>query len=202
MILGLLMLFGYCFLMWLIFFKLKLAKFGIPQAVIGVFVGVHLLIIFLIGLRFMAPLATEARIVQYTVQLIPRLPEPTLVTAVLVQPNVAGQEGAAAVPVRPPALRIQGPAAGGPAGQGQAERAGAAGRYADLCAEGGQAAGRPGLCAVPAEALRRPCRQGRRAPGGCTEVDGAGGGGRSCHQGGPGRSGARQPQLHIQHQRL
>jgi multidrug resistance efflux pump len=93
MILGLLMLFGYCFLMWLIFFKLKLAKFGIPQAVIGVFVGVHLLIIFLIGLRFMAPLATEARIVQYTVQLIPRLPEPTLVTAVLVQPNVAVKKG-------------------------------------------------------------------------------------------------------------
>ena len=31
MILGLLMLFGYCFLMWLIFFKLKLAKFGIPR---------------------------------------------------------------------------------------------------------------------------------------------------------------------------
>ena len=93
MILGLLMLFGYCFLMWLIFFKLKLAKFGIPQAVIGVFVGVHLLIIFLIGLRFMAPLATEARIVQYTVQLIPRLPEPTLVTAVLVQPNVPVKKG-------------------------------------------------------------------------------------------------------------
>ena len=93
MILGLLMLFGYCFMMWLIFFKLKLAKFGIPQAVIGVFVGVHLLIIFLIGLRFMTPLATEARVIQHTIQLTPRLSHPTLLMAVLVEPNVPVKKG-------------------------------------------------------------------------------------------------------------
>ena len=93
MILGLLMLFGYCFMMWLIFFKLKLAKFGIPQAVIGVFFGVHLLIIFLIGLRFMAPLATEARVIQHTIQLTPRLSQPTLLMAVLVEPNVPVRKG-------------------------------------------------------------------------------------------------------------
>ena len=93
MILGLLMLFGYCFMMWLIFFKLRLAKFGIPQAVIGVFVGVHLLIIFLIGLRFMTPLATEAKVIQHTIQLTPRLPQPTLLMAVLVEPNVPVRKG-------------------------------------------------------------------------------------------------------------
>ena len=93
MILGLLMLFGYCFAMWLIFFKLKLAKFGIPQAVIGVFVGVHLLIIFLIGLRFMTPLATEARVIQHTIQLTPRLSQPTQLMAVLVEPNVPVKKG-------------------------------------------------------------------------------------------------------------
>ncbi|EXI74747.1 MAG TPA: efflux RND transporter periplasmic adaptor subunit [Candidatus Accumulibacter phosphatis] len=93
MILGLLMLFGYCFMMWLIFFKLRLAKFGIPQAVIGVFVGMHLLIIFLIGLRFMTPLATEAKVIQHTIQLTPRLPQPTLLMAVLVEPNVPVKKG-------------------------------------------------------------------------------------------------------------
>jgi multidrug resistance efflux pump len=93
MILGLLMLFGYCFAMWLIFFKLKLAKFGIPQAVIGVFVGVHLLVIFLIGLRFMTPLATEARVIQHTIQLTPRLSQPTQLMAVLVEPNVPVKKG-------------------------------------------------------------------------------------------------------------
>jgi multidrug resistance efflux pump len=93
MIFGLLLLFAYCFAMWLIFFKLKLAKFGIPQAVIGAFVGVHLLIIFLIGLRFMTPMATEAKIIQHTIQLTPRLPEPTLLMAVLVEPNVPVKKG-------------------------------------------------------------------------------------------------------------
>jgi hypothetical protein len=49
---------------------------------------VHLLIIFLIGLRFMTPLATEAKVIQHTIQLTPRLPQPTLLMAVLVEPNV------------------------------------------------------------------------------------------------------------------
>jgi multidrug resistance efflux pump len=53
------------------------------------------MIIFLIGLRFMAPLATEAKVIQHTIQLVPRLPEPTLVTAVLVQPNVPVKKGQA-----------------------------------------------------------------------------------------------------------
>jgi multidrug resistance efflux pump len=61
--------------------------------VVSVFFGLHLLIIFMIGLRFVTPYATEARIVQPTIQLIPRLPEPTLVTAVLVQPNVPVKKG-------------------------------------------------------------------------------------------------------------
>jgi len=93
MIFGLLTVFLYCFVMWLVFFKLKLAKFGIPQAVIGVFVGVHLLIIFLIGLRFMTPLATEARMIQHTIQLTPRLPEPTVLMEILVEPNVPVKKG-------------------------------------------------------------------------------------------------------------
>lgn len=93
MILGLLMLFAYLVINWLVFFKFKLFKFGIPQGIIGVFVGVHLLLIFLIGLRFMTPLATEARVIQHTIQLTPRLPEPTLLMAVLVEPNVPVKKG-------------------------------------------------------------------------------------------------------------
>ena len=48
----------------------------------------HLLLIFVIGLRFVTPNSTNATVVQRTIQLIPRLPEPTLVTAVLVEDNV------------------------------------------------------------------------------------------------------------------
>jgi multidrug resistance efflux pump len=93
MLLGFVALFGYAFIVWLVFFKFKWLKFSIAWGFFSTFFAVHLLLIFLIGLRFVTPLATEARIIQHTIQLTPRLPEPTLVTAVLVQPNVPVKKG-------------------------------------------------------------------------------------------------------------
>lgn len=93
MIFGFVLLFAYALLVWLVFFKFKWMKFNIVWGIVSAFVGLHLLIIFMIGLRFMTPLATEARVIQHTIQLIPRLPEPTLVTAVLVAPNVPVKKG-------------------------------------------------------------------------------------------------------------
>jgi multidrug resistance efflux pump len=93
MLLGFVLLFGYALVVWLVFFKFKWLKFSIAWGFFSTFFAVHLLLIFLIGLRFVTPLATEARIIQHTIQLVPRLPEPTLVTAVLVQPNVPVKKG-------------------------------------------------------------------------------------------------------------
>lgn len=93
MIAGLVMAFGYALIVWAVFVKFKWLKFTIPWGVISAFVGVHLLIIFLIGLRFMTPLATEAKVIQHTIQLTPRLPQPTLLMAVLVEPNVPVKKG-------------------------------------------------------------------------------------------------------------
>lgn len=93
MLLGFVLLFGFAFFIWLVFFQFKWLKFSIPWGIVSTFFVLHLLIIFLIGLRFMAPLATEARVIQHTIQLTPRLPEPTLVTDVLVQPNVPVKKG-------------------------------------------------------------------------------------------------------------
>ena len=93
MIAGLVMVFGYALIVWAVFVKFKWLKFTIPWGVISAFVGVHLLIIFLIGLRFMTPLATEARVIQHTIQLTPRLSQPTLLMAVLVEPNVPVRKG-------------------------------------------------------------------------------------------------------------
>ena len=93
MLLGFVLLFGYALIVWLVFFKFKWLKFSIAWGFFSTFFAVHLLLIFLIGLRFVTPLATEARIIQHTIQLVPRLPEPTLVTAVLVQPNVPVKKG-------------------------------------------------------------------------------------------------------------
>ncbi len=93
MIAGLVMVFAYVLMVWAVFFRFKWLKFSIPWGVVSAFVGVHLLIIFLIGLRFMTPLATEAKVIQHTIQLTPRLPQPTLLMAVLVEPNVPVKKG-------------------------------------------------------------------------------------------------------------
>ncbi len=50
-------------------------------------------LIFLIGLRFVTPNSANATVVQRTIQLIPRLPEPTLVTDVLVDENTPVKKG-------------------------------------------------------------------------------------------------------------
>jgi multidrug resistance efflux pump len=51
------------------------------------------MLVFLIGLRFITPYSTNATVVQRTIQLIPRLPEPTLVTEVLVGEDVPVKKG-------------------------------------------------------------------------------------------------------------
>ena len=109
MLAGLVLLFGYVVLVWLVFFKLKWLKFSIAWGVVSVFFGLHLLIIFMIGLRFVTPYSTDARVIQHTIQLTPRLSEPTLVTAVLVAENVRVKKGTALFQFdrRPYALKVQ-----------------------------------------------------------------------------------------------
>jgi multidrug resistance efflux pump len=93
MLFGFVLLFVYALVVWLVFFKFKWLKFSIAWGFFSAFFGLHLLIIFMLGLRYVAPVSTEARVIQHTIQLTPRLSEPTLVTAVLVQPNVHIKRG-------------------------------------------------------------------------------------------------------------
>ncbi len=93
MLFGVVLLFGYAALVWLVFFKLRWLKFTIAWGFASGIVGLHLLIIFMLGLRYVTPGSTEARVIQHTIQLTPRLSEPTLVTAVLVEPNVHVKRG-------------------------------------------------------------------------------------------------------------
>lgn len=78
---------------WLVFFKFKWLKFTKTWGIVTGFFGLHIFLIFVVGLRFVTPFATNVRVVQHTIQLIPRLPEPTLVTAVLVTPDVPVKKG-------------------------------------------------------------------------------------------------------------
>ena len=93
MLLGFVLLFGCALLIWLVFFKFRWLQFSIAWGMVSSLVIVHLLVIFMIGLRFATPYATEARVIQHTIQLTPRLTEPTLVTAVLVAPNAHVAKG-------------------------------------------------------------------------------------------------------------
>jgi multidrug resistance efflux pump len=93
MIIALLLTFGFLFFVWLVFFKFKWLKFSAAWAIVSLFIFVHVLLIFLIGLRFMTPASNNAKVVQHTIQLVPRLNEPTLVTAVLVEPNQPVKKG-------------------------------------------------------------------------------------------------------------
>jgi multidrug resistance efflux pump len=78
---------------WLVFFRFKLLKLTPGWGVVFGFFVVHLLLVFVIGLRFMTPNSANATVVQRTIQLIPRLPEPTLVSEVLVEDNVPVKKG-------------------------------------------------------------------------------------------------------------
>ena len=78
---------------WLVFFKFKWLKLTPVWGVLSLFFVVHLLLTFVIGVRFVAPYSQNLKVVQHTIQLVPRLPEPTLVTAVLVKPEAPVKKG-------------------------------------------------------------------------------------------------------------
>ena len=58
---------------WLVFFKFKWIRFTYAWGFFLLFFVLHLVLVFLIGMRFVAPYATDAKAVQHTIQLTPRL---------------------------------------------------------------------------------------------------------------------------------
>ena len=93
MLIALLITFVFIVLVYLVFFKFKWLKFTPVWGILSFVVGLHVFLIFIIGLRFVAPYSTDLKVIQHTIQLVPRLPEPTLVTAVLVKPDVPVKKG-------------------------------------------------------------------------------------------------------------
>jgi multidrug resistance efflux pump len=78
---------------WLVFFKFKWIRLTYGWGLFVLFFVAHQVLSFLIGMQFVAPYTTDAKVIQHTIQLTPRLPEPTLVAAVLVEPNVPIKKG-------------------------------------------------------------------------------------------------------------
>ena len=67
---------GFILFVWLVFFRFKLLKFSVAWALVSVFIFLHVMFIFMIGLRFITPASHDARVIQHTIQLVPRLTLP------------------------------------------------------------------------------------------------------------------------------
>ena len=83
----------YIIAFYLVFFRFKWLKFSIVWGVVSFWIGFHLMLIFMIGLRFYAPFTVDAHLIRNTIQIIPRLEGPTLLTDVLVKPNEPIKKG-------------------------------------------------------------------------------------------------------------
>ncbi|MEM8630035.1 MAG: HlyD family secretion protein [Pseudomonadota bacterium] len=83
----------YVAFIWLVFFRFKWMRFTPVWGLISAFFLLHLLIVPLVGTRMQSPFTSDVRVVRHTVQLIPRLPEPTLVTEVHVNDNMPVKKG-------------------------------------------------------------------------------------------------------------
>lgn len=83
----------YLAFVWVVFLKFKWLRFTPTWGLISAFFLLHLLIVPLVGTRMQAPYSTNVRVVRQTVQLTPRLPEPTLVTEVHVKENMPVKKG-------------------------------------------------------------------------------------------------------------
>jgi multidrug resistance efflux pump len=93
MLLGISLVVIYAVGVYLVFFKFKWLKFTIVWGIVGFWVGVHMLLIFMIGLRFNTPYTIDAHLIRNTIQIVPRLEGPTLLEEVLVESNVAVKKG-------------------------------------------------------------------------------------------------------------
>ena len=83
----------YVAFVWLVFFKLKWLRFTPAWGLVSAFFILHLLIVPLVGTRMQSPFTSNVRVVRHTVQLVPRLPEPTIVTEVHVSDNAPVKKG-------------------------------------------------------------------------------------------------------------
>jgi len=83
----------YVVVVYLVFVKFKWLKFSIVWGIVSFWIGFHLLLVFVIGMRFYAPYTIDAHIIRNTIQIVPRLEGPTILTEVLVQPNEPVKKG-------------------------------------------------------------------------------------------------------------
>jgi multidrug resistance efflux pump len=83
----------YIVALYFIFVKFKWLKFSIVWGIVSFWILFHVMLIFVIGLRFYAPYTIDGHVIRSTIQIIPRLEGPTLLKEVLVRPNQPVKKG-------------------------------------------------------------------------------------------------------------
>ena len=93
MTIALIITFLYVVVVWLIFFRFKWLKFNIVWGVVTFWIGFHMLIVFLIGVRFFTPYSIDGHVIRQTIQIVPRLPEQTILTEAVATQNMPVKQG-------------------------------------------------------------------------------------------------------------
>ena len=83
----------YIILVWFVFFKARWLRFNIVWGVLSFWMGAHLLLIFMVALRFYQPFTLDSHVVRSTIQIVPKLTQPTILSEVLVTPNEPVKKG-------------------------------------------------------------------------------------------------------------
>jgi len=93
MTIALLILVAYAIIVWLVFYKFRLLKFNIAWGIVSFWVGVHVLFLLVVFLRFYTPFTIDGHVIRQTIQIGPRLPHPTLLEEVFVAQNQKVKKG-------------------------------------------------------------------------------------------------------------
>ncbi len=78
---------------WLIFFQFRWLKFNIMWGVVTFWIGFHLMLVFLIAVRFFTPYSIDGHVIRQTIQIVPRLPEPTILVEAVAKQNMPVKKG-------------------------------------------------------------------------------------------------------------
>ncbi|POF30584.1 HlyD family secretion protein [Roseibium marinum] len=93
MTIAILILAAYAIFMWLVFYKFRWLKFNIAWGVVTFWVGIHVLFLLVVFLRFYTPFSIDGHVIRQTIQITPRLPHPTLLEEVYVAQNERVKKG-------------------------------------------------------------------------------------------------------------
>ncbi len=83
----------YAVCVWLVFFQFRWLKFNIMWGIVTFWIGFHLMLVFLITVRFFTPYSIDGHVIRQTIQIVPRLPEPTILVEAVAEQNKPVKKG-------------------------------------------------------------------------------------------------------------